>query len=362
MSPKKAVHVFERISESDSPSFGEHWTLDRIAQFFAPPRESIRQVGKWLSSSGVRLPALRLSRDGTLSFNISVGKVEFHLCHPINSGTPQTASERYSLPSRVVNIMLAAFNKHYCRAGLDPQLDPVYRDQLPGGYNASDCGTYTLPRVIAIIYAWNEAWYPDAYARRLLMYCIDRDNPKNNTASEGHFALVFPAACPWVTSVGDTQFLPVAAANCCSSSTLSPFPGETALNNNSTVSFSGGGFSRVLPAPWGYLDISAMGKGFLVSLHGGYRAVSGTSASTLVVAAMIAKINDARLYASKSTVGLTHPVLYAARNRGMLRDTYNGKSHGCGVREAFPARQAWDAATLGTLDFEKLKELYLRLP
>ncbi|KAK4120384.1 subtilisin-like protein [Parathielavia appendiculata] len=276
-----------------------------------------------------------------------------------------------------LNIMLAAFNKHYCRTGLDPQFDPVYPNPLPGGYNATDCGTHTPPRVIAIMYAWNEAWYSDAYARR----------------HEGHFASVFPAACPWVTSVGGTQFLPVAAANgSSSSSTLSPFPGETALDNNSTVSF-GGGFSRLFPAPWyqgnltreylaaapgaaelgrqgyfnvngrGYPDISAMGKSFLVSLHGGYRAVSGTSASTPVVAAMIAKINDARLHAGKSTVGFLNPVLYAARNRGILRDVHHGKNHGCGVSEAFPAKQAWDAVTgLGTPDFEKLKELYLRLP
>ncbi|KAK4124708.1 subtilisin-like protein [Parathielavia appendiculata] len=270
-----------------------------------------------------------------------------------------------------LNIMLAAFNKHYCRTGLDPQFDPVYPNPLPGGYNATDCGTHTPPRVIAIMYAWNEAWYSDA---------------------EGHFASVFPAACPWVTSVGGTQFLPVAAANGSNSSTVSPFPGETALDNNSTVS-SGGGFSRVFPAPWyqgnltreylaaapgaaelarqgyfdvngrGYPDISAMGKSFLVSLHGGYRAVSGTSASTPVVAAMIAKINDARLHAGKSTVGFVNPVLYAARNRGILRDVHHGKNHGCGVSEAFPAKQAWDAVTgLGTPDFEKLKELYLRLP
>ncbi|KAK4120496.1 subtilisin-like protein [Parathielavia appendiculata] len=274
-----------------------------------------------------------------------------------------------------LNIMLAAFNKHYCRTGLDPQFDPVYPNPLPGGYNATDCGTHTPPRVIAIMYAWNEAWYSDAYARR----------------HEGHFASVFPASCPWVTSVGGTQFLPVDDA-ASGSSVSSSFPGETALDNNSTVS-SGGGFSRIFPAPWyqgnltreylaaapgaaelarqgyfnaagrGYPDISGMAKSFLVSLHGGYRAVSGTSASTPVVAAMIAKINNARLHAGKSTVGFLNPVLYAARNRGILRDVHHGKNHGCGVSEAFPAKQAWDAVTgLGTLDFEKLKGLYLRLP
>jgi tripeptidyl-peptidase-1 len=326
-----------------------------------------------------------------------------------------------------LNIMLGAFNAHYCRTGLDPQFDPVYPNPAPGGYNASDCGTHVPPRVVAIMYAWNEAWYSDAYARRQcleflklglqgvtvltgsadrgpadqLAYCINPDDPKNSTVSEGYFASVFPASCPWVTSVGGTQFLAV-VSNGSSSATSgsggvassSSFPGETALDDNNTVS-SGGGFSRLFPAPWyqgdltreylasapgaaelarqgyfnpsgrGYPDISAMARSFLVALHGGYRSVSGTSASTPVVAAMVAKINDARLHAGKSTVGFLNPVLYsnAARKAGVLRDIQLGKNHGCGVNEAFPARRAWDAVTgLGTPDFEKLKEFYLRLP
>lgn len=585
----KAAQALESISDPDSPSFGQHWTPDRIAQFFAPPRESIRQVGRWLNSSGVSRSAMRLSRDGTfLSFNISVGQAEqllgaeFHLYRHLNGTTTQTASEQYSLPSRVaryidyvlpapdpdpvssapqsvavqrppppkggigarqtrnidclqyiapqclrqlynmddgadqaahpnnslgvytpaysawlpqdldmffsdfapdlvgqrpvfmsiaggthqteyqllpfnlepdldyqytmamakpipvtniqvgdlvvqgnLNIMLAAFNAHYCRTGLDPQFDPVYPDPAPGGYNASDCGTHVPPRVVAIMYAWNEAWYSDVYARRQcleflklglqgvtvltgsadrgpadqLAYCIDRDDPRNSTAHEGFFASVFPASCPWVTSVGGTQFLPVVSngSSTTASSAVpssSSFPGETALDDNSTVS-SGGGFSRLFPAPWyqgnltheylasapgaaelarqgyfngsgrGYPDISAMARSFLVALDGGYRSVSGTSASTPVVAAMVAKINNARLHAGKSTIGFLNPVLYsaAARKAGVVRDVQLGKNHGCGVGEAFPARQAWDAVTgLGTPDFEKLKELYLRLP
>ncbi|KAK3486195.1 peptidase S8/S53 domain-containing protein [Neurospora hispaniola] len=180
-----------------------------------------------------------------------------------------------------LNIMLAAFNAHYCRTGLDP-----------------DCGTHVPPRVIAIMYAWNEAWYSDAYARR----------------HEGSFASVFPASCPWVTSVGGTQLLPVVSngrsTTTATSGVPSPssFPGETALDDNNTVS-SGGGFSCLFPAPWyqgnltreylasapgaaelarqgyfngsgrGHPDISAMARSFLVALHGGYRAVSGAASA-----------------------------------------------------------------------------------
>ncbi|KAK3503173.1 Pro-kumamolisin, activation domain-containing protein [Neurospora crassa] len=81
-----AAQALESISDPDSPSFGQHWTPNRIAQFFAPLRESIRQVGRWLNSSGVPRSAMRLSRDGTfLSFSVSVRQAEqllgagFHL-------------------------------------------------------------------------------------------------------------------------------------------------------------------------------------------------------------------------------------------------------------------------------------------
>ncbi|KAK4096866.1 hypothetical protein N658DRAFT_435233, partial [Parathielavia hyrcaniae] len=85
-------------------------------------------------------------------------------------------------------------------------------------------------------------------------------------------------------------------------------------------------------------------------------------------AAMVANINDARLHAGKGTVGFINLVLYAAaatarKRGGVLRDVQHGRNWGCGVDEAFPARQAWDAVTgLGTPEFEKLKALYLRLP
>lgn len=103
-----AAQALESISDPDSPSFGQHWTPNRIAQFFAPSRESIRQVGRWLNSSGVPGSAMRLSRDGTfLSFNVSVRQAEqllgteFHLYRHLNGTITQTASERSSLPARV---------------------------------------------------------------------------------------------------------------------------------------------------------------------------------------------------------------------------------------------------------------------
>ncbi|KAK3503174.1 hypothetical protein B0T13DRAFT_525239 [Neurospora crassa] len=92
--------------------------------------------------------------------------------------------------------MLAAFNAHYCRTGLDPQFDPMYPNPAPGGY-ASDCGTHVPPRVIAIMYAWNEAWYSDAYARRqcLEFLKLGLQGVTNSMASEG-LCIYLPRVVP----------------------------------------------------------------------------------------------------------------------------------------------------------------------
>ena len=569
-SSDEAARALEDISDPSSSNFGQHWSAKEVADFFAPPKQKIHEVAKWLTSSGVPHSSLRLSSDRThVSFDTTVHQAESLLgaeFHQYSTGEEaQVASETYSLPQEIseyidfvlpapepapgqtapesasirlrdgisardtpnidcfeymspaclrelynmddgagqtshpnnsygvftpagstwlgedldkfyedfaphlvgqrpeimsinggyrqeeikissfnlepnldyeysttlayplpviniqvgdkflggnLNTMLAAFDEEYCKTALDPEFDPVYPDPRPGGYNSTDCGTYQPPRVIAIAYAWNEAWYSDTYARRQCLeflklglqgvtvltgsgdrgpadqlgYCINPETG-NYTEPEGNFASVFPASCPWVTTVGGTQFQPT---NNRTWTPDTPFPDETALSDN--VTQSGGGFSRLFPAPWyqadltrdyladaegamdlaedgyfdpqgrGYPDISAIARNYLVSLYGGYRATKGTSTSVPLIASMIAKINDARLHAGKSTVGFVNPVLYANR-KDFIRDVKEGVSSGCGVDEAFPATEGWDAVTgLGSPDFAKLKELYLSLP
>ncbi|TIC89438.1 Tripeptidyl-peptidase SED1 [Colletotrichum higginsianum] len=310
--------------------------------------------------------------------------------------------------------MLGAFDKHYCKTALDGNYDPVYPNPLPGGYDGIDCSTHTPPRVIAITYAWNEAFYSERYIERQCLeflrlglqgvtvlaasadrgpadqlgHCIDRETGDPN-ATEGQFASSFPSSCPWVTSVGATQLRPANGTW----SEGAGFPAETALDSGFTS--SGGGFSRFFPAPAyqadvtkeylgnlemkahlsnlsslgyfsprgrGYPDLSGMGHRYLVNMYGAYQSVKGTSASTPLIASMIARVNDARLHAGKGTVGFLNPVLYAYRDE-IMRDVSTGLNWGCGVDEAFLAGRGWDAVTgLGTPDFQKLVDLYRRLP
>ncbi|KAH8806148.1 peptidase S8/S53 domain-containing protein [Xylogone sp. PMI_703] len=299
--------------------------------------------------------------------------------------------------------MLAAFDAGYCKTGSDANYDSVYPDPLPDGYNSSDCGTVKPPRTPAITYAFDEASYSDAYIERQCLEflklglqgttvltgsgdrgsedqlgeCIDLDTGTPN-ATSSRFASVFPASCPWLTVVGGTQ---LQLANRKRSDGAIP-PDEASLQDNVTI--SGRAFSHHFSVPRhqaelethfahlsrqgyfnpqgrSYPDVSALALGYLIIMYGEYYSVKGTSASTPVIASMIARVNDARLHVGKGTIGFINPVLYGFKD-DITRDVRNGFNSGCGV-SAFLAIKGWDAVTgLGSVDFEKLLEVYARLP
>lgn len=142
----------------------------------------------------------------------------------------------------------------------------------------------------------------------------------------------FPAACPYVTSVG----------------------GTTGTSPESAVSFSSGGFSdtwarpswqedavstylNILGDKWdgyynktgrGFPDVAAQGQDFNVVDKGRNAGVSGTSASAPTFAAVIALLNALRIDAGKKPLGFLNPFIYSSGYKG-LNDITNGGSSGC---------------------------------
>ena len=182
-----------------------------------------------------------------------------------------------------INNMLAAFDKYYCGA-LDPSIDPVFPDPLPGGYNKStDCGTVAPPNVISISYSWNEDDFPPEYLRRQcneflklgLMgvtvvvasgdtgtkpgpvpgLCTDPASGNATDSNSVRFSPQWPASCPWVTVVGGTQ-LTTQTTNTSSPPPTSP-PGGTvhetafrvAAGDSGYILSSSGGFSNLFSTP-----------------------------------------------------------------------------------------------------------------
>ena len=163
----------------------------------------------------------------------------------------------------------------------------------------------------------------------------------------------FPAASPYVTAVGGTNFQ--------IQSVIGP---ETAW------SCSGGGFSTTFARPlWqssavsayldtailtlppssyynttgrGYPDVSALGgrsNPYCVSDAGQLEGVWGTSASVPVVAGMVAQLNDIRLKAGKSSLGFLNPLIYAYPK--CFNDVNDGSNNACDGLYGFPAVTGW---------------------
>ncbi|KAL7953341.1 peptidase S8/S53 domain-containing protein [Trichoderma compactum] len=258
-----------------------------------------------------------------------------------------------------------------------------------------------IPQVITNSYGDEEQTVPKAYAVRVCnqigLLGLRGISILESSGDEGvgascvatnsttpQFNPIFPATCPYVTSVGGTV----------------SFNPEVAWDGSS------GGFSYHFSRPWyqqeavgNYLKnhISAetkkyygpyvdfTGRGFPdVAAHsvspdypvfqGGELTPSGgTSAASPIVASIIALLNDARLREGKPALGFLNPLIYQYASQGFT-DITSGQSDGCNGNNtqtgaAVPgagnvpgahwnATQGWDPITgFGVPNFKKLLEL-----
>lgn len=110
----------------------------------------------------------------------------------------------------------------------------------------------------------------------------------------------------------------------------------------------------------GYPDVSANGAYMLAFINQTVVHEFGTSLASPIWASVITLINQQRTLAGKGPVGFVNPVLYA--NPWALNDITNGSNPDCGSA-GFHAVEGWDPVTgLGTPNYERLLELFLRLP
>jgi tripeptidyl-peptidase-1 len=122
------------------------------------------------------------------------------------------------------------------------------------------------------------------------------------------------------------------------------------------------------PKGRGFPDIAAQGTSFLVVRNGRQEAVGGTSASTPVIASIVALLNARRLQDGKPTLGFLNPWLYSLQEEG-ITDIIAGGSRGCTGRgysggktvlvpyASWNATEGWDPVTgIGTPLFDGLLE------
>ena len=196
----------------------------------------------------------------------------------------------------------------------------------------------------------------------------------------------WPATSPYVLTVGATNG-PEAGQ-----------PERACTFANGGLISSGGGFSRFHARPkWqeasvsaylernasgtlppasmfnrsgrAYPDVALLGHSYPTVDGGKFYPVSGTSASTPVMAALLTLVNDLRLEMGKSPVGMVAPALYALQGTGVFHDITEGRNNCCAAQTdpvccpyGFTAGEGWDAVTgLGSVDHGRLAEALLAL-
>jgi len=196
----------------------------------------------------------------------------------------------------------------------------------------------------------------------------------NDGKNTTRFLPIFPAACPYVTSVG----------------------GTSGTAPEKAISFSSGGFSDTWARPswqdaavstyltklgtkWnglynktgrGFPDVAAQSSNFHVIDKQSEALLSGTSASAPTFAGIVALLNANRVQAGKAPLGFLNPWIYSSGYKG-LTDITTGSSTGCtgtdqysGAKTPYVAGAGWAAVTgwdpvtgYGTPDYSKLLPL-----
>lgn len=206
----------------------------------------------------------------------------------------------------------------------------------------------SLPNTISISYGDDESTVPLDYAnnvcnlfsqlgaRGVSVLVASGDSGVGGICPAGgpaKFSSAFPAGCPWVTTVGGTQYVPEVVwdrVGAGSGGGFSEVFGRPSYQNatvnkwlsahNSTASFNSSGRA--------YPDVSAQAFGYQVVIKGLVKSLQGTSCATPAFASVIQLLNSDRLANGKTGLGFLNPWLYGNALSG-LNDITTGSNSGC---------------------------------
>jgi len=290
------------------------------------------------------------------------------------------------------------------------------------GFGVHMFGTQNVPFVNSISYGWNEedqcedgiggaecqqlgvdskgyvarvnVQFQKIGLRGISLISASGDSGANGRTdpdcSENHLNPPYPAASPFITSVGGTQIdqasgvanLPNAPPGCNGQSCASGGY-EEAVSYDQANYASGGGFSFVASTPayqqaavTGYLnsgvqlppasyynaggrgfpDVAGLGSQVLIIDGGSIEPVGGTSCASPIFAGIIALLNDYVITNTGQPLGFLNPLLYkmAAANPKAFNDITKGDNicteDGCSPScKGYLCTKGWDPVTgLGT--------------
>lgn len=167
------------------------------------------------------------------------------------------------------------------------------------------------------------------------------------TCVNGMFTPNWPAASPYVTSVGGTHGSQPEAAVGLSSGGFSNRYGTPAWQADAVKTYLAGpnvpNRSQFNASGRGFPDVAAQATSFMVISNGIPMPVDGTSCASPTAAGVFSLLNDLRLAAGKPPLGFLNPFLY--QTAAALNDITTGANGGCRAKAGFPAVTGWDPVT-----------------
>ncbi|KAH8980026.1 subtilisin-like protein [Lactarius hatsudake] len=234
----------------------------------------------------------------------------------------------------------------------------------------------TIPQTMSASYGVNEKDVPAEYARTVcdmfmqlgvrgvsVLFSSGDDGVGVGNCQDAsgrvQFIPMFPATCPYVTTVGGTTKSNPEVAAGLSGGGFSNYFERPAYQNVVVPAFLqslGSQYNGMYnPGGRGIPDVSAQALKFVFVIRSAASRVSGTSCSTPTVAGIISMLNDFLISEGRDPLGFLNPWLYSTEG-GMfsLNDIISGSNPGCGT-DGFTAIPGWDPVTgLGTPDFSEL--------
>lgn len=206
-----------------------------------------------------------------------------------------------------------------------------------------------LPNTISISYGEDEETIPLDYAdttcdlfsqlgaRGVSILVSSGDSGVGDTCTSGGqttFTSAFPAACPWVTTVGGTSGSGPEAAWTHGGGGFSnrfgrPSYQDAAVNSWLTNDKTHAAVTKYFNSSGrAYPDVSAQATNFAIVVDGRTVGVDGTSCSSPTFAGVIQLINSNRVAAGKAGLGFLNPWLYSSASSA-LTDIAKGGITGC---------------------------------
>ncbi|KAH9167586.1 subtilisin-like protein [Lactarius sanguifluus] len=218
-----------------------------------------------------------------------------------------------------------------------------------------------IPRTISTSYGGYEQIMPPGY---MMSLCNLFGQLGLRGSSSGELSVqflpIFPATCPWVTSVGGTTgHDPEVAASISGGSFSIYFPRQPYQANaiSAFLQNFGDKYSGLYnPLGRGFPDVSSQAIKLVHVLGREIRFCFRHEWLCTTVAGIISLLNDYLISKGSSPLGFLNPWLYGTGLPG-LNDIVSGSNPGCNT-DGFPAVAGWFPVTgLGTLDFTKLEEI-----